>query len=68
MRAAQFHCAAFQQNHREQGTYFAPDRCGFAAYSKGLALGRWRCVDEDWRGGDIGSVEGETVIIFLQRF
>jgi hypothetical protein len=30
--------------------------------------GRRRCVGEDWRGGDIGSVEAEAVIPFLQRF
>ena len=27
--------------------------------------GRRRCVDEDWRSGDIGSVEAEAVIPFL---
>ena len=31
-------------------------------------LGRRRCVGEDWRGRDIGSVEAEAVIPFLQRF
>ena len=30
--------------------------------------GRWRSVGKDWRGADIGSVEAETVIAFLQRF
>ena len=30
--------------------------------------GRRRYVGEDWRGGDIGSVEAEAVIPFLQRF
>ena len=31
-------------------------------------LGRRRGVGEDWRGGDIGSVEAEAVIPSLQRF
>ena len=31
-------------------------------------LGRRRYVGEDWRGADIGSVEAEAVIPFLQRF
>src|SRR2546427_282868 len=31
-------------------------------------LGRWRCVGKDRRGGDIGSVEAEAVVTFLQRF